>query len=102
MNLSFFKDGWAYNNYQCIFLPVFSIITGANALAQARQNQAPVGYCYGSGNWIRCKKVIRFSLISGFILSCILCLFSYSFIDALVGAFLTNEDAFGYGALLLR
>lgn len=72
-------------------------IPGTICIGFGQGIQPLVGYCYGSGNWVRCKKVIRFSVILGFILSFILCLLSYSFIDALVGAFLTNEDAFGYG-----
>lgn len=77
-------------------------IPGTICIGFGQGIQPLVGYCFGSGDWVRCKKVIRFSIISGFILSCILCLFSYSFIDTLVGAFLTNENAFDYGVAFAK
>lgn len=72
-------------------------IPGLICIGLGQGIQPLVGYCVGSGNWKRCKKVIKVSLLSGLILSTLMAAASYLFLPQLVGAFLTNSDAFAYG-----
>lgn len=72
-------------------------ISGLLCIGYGQGIQPLIGYCVGAKDSVRCKKVIRFSLISGFLLSLIMTVFSYMFIDQLVGMFLTEADAFEYG-----
>lgn len=72
-------------------------IPGLVCIGLGQGIQPLVGYCAGSGNWKRCKKVIKVSLLSGLILSTVMAAASYLFLPQLVGAFLTNPDAFAYG-----
>lgn len=72
-------------------------IPGLVCIGLGQGIQPLVGYCAGSGNWKRCKKVIKVSLLSGLILSTVMAAASYLFLPQLVGAFLTNSDAFAYG-----
>ncbi len=72
-------------------------IPGLICIGLGQGIQPLVGYCAGSGDWPRCRKIIRYSLLSGFALSAAMMAFSYGFLRQLVGAFLTNADAFDYG-----
>lgn len=72
-------------------------ISGLVCIGFGQGIQPLVGYTFGAGNYARCKKIIRLSTAIGFVLSIVLCLLSYIFINPLVGAFLSDPDAFGYG-----
>lgn len=77
-------------------------ITGLICIGFGQGIQPLVGYCTGSGDYPRCKKVIRLSLGIGFAMSTVIAILCYLFIDPLVGAFLTDADAFGYGVAFSR
>lgn len=77
-------------------------ITGLFCIGFGQGIQPLVGYCTGSGDYPRCKKIIRLSLVIGFVLSTVLAVLSYIFINPLVGAFLSDADAFGYGVAFSR
>ena len=90
-----------YGNLQLAGIGVATIllkIKGLVCIGFGQGIQPLVGYCTGSGDYPRCKKVIRFSLATGFILSTVIAVLCYIFIHPLVGAFLSDEEAFGYGA----
>lgn len=72
-------------------------ITGLICIGFGQGIQPLVGYCTGSGDHPRCKKVIRFSILMGLVLSTIIAVLSYIFVDSLVGAFLSDANAFSYG-----
>lgn len=95
----------AYGNLQLAGIGVATNVTkipGLISIGLGQGIQPLVGYCVGSGDKKRCKKVIRFSVIFGFLLSTIMSVGAYLFIDQLIGAFLTDEAAFGYGVSFTR
>ena len=77
-------------------------ISGLICMGMGQGIQPLVGYCAGSGDCPRCKEVIRFSLIFGTVLSTGMAVFSYLFIDQIIGAFLSDAAAFDYGVQFSR
>lgn len=59
--------------------------------------QPLLGYCVGAKKWDRYKKVLRFSLVFAFALSTFLTVVCYVFIGQIVGVFLTDAAAYGFG-----
>lgn len=94
------KEMAGYGNLQLAGVGVATNIMkipGLISMGLGQGIQPLVGYCSGSGDWRRCKKIIRFSLTFGLILSIAMCVLAYVFINPLVGAFLTDAAAFEYG-----
>lgn len=73
-----------------------TMITGMICIGLGQGVQPLLGYCVGAKLWERYKKVLNFSMIFALILSTVLTLFCYGFIEQIVSAFLTEESAFDY------
>ncbi|WP_448863554.1 MATE family efflux transporter, partial [Clostridium sp.] len=64
--------------------------------------QPLLGYCVGSKNWKRYKESLRFSVIFGLGLSTFMTIICYVFDRQIVGVFLSDPEAFGYGVEFSR
>lgn len=79
-----------------------TMITSMLCIGLGQGVQPLLGYCVGAKKWSRYKKALRFSLIFAFLLSSFLTLICYIFINPIVSVFLTEAEAFGYGASFSR
>lgn len=74
-----------------------TMMTGMVCIGLGQGIQPLLGYCVGAKKWGRYKSVLRFSLIFAFILSTMLTVICYLFINQIVNVFLTDTAAFDYG-----
>lgn len=79
-----------------------TMMTGMICIGLGQGVQPLLGYCVGAKDWMRFKKVLRFSLIFALILSLILTGICYIFTGQIVKAFLTESSAFEYGVNFSR
>lgn len=74
-----------------------AMITGMIAIRIGQGVQPLFGYCIGRQEWARYSKILKFSLLLSLAVGIILTGFCYLGIDAIVGGFLTEPEAFDYG-----
>lgn len=79
-----------------------TMITGMICIGLGQGVQPLLGYCVGAKLSERFKKVMRFSLIFGFLLSTVMTVLCYLFTNQIVGVFVTEPDAFRYGTTFVR
>ncbi len=73
-----------------------TMITSMVCIGFGQGIQPLLGYCVGAGLWDRFKKVMRFSFWSALGLSAVMTAACYLLTNKIVGAFLTDPDAFDY------
>ena len=78
------------------------MISGMITMGLGQGIQALLGYCIGARLWDRYKKVLTFSIIFATVLSIIMTGICYLFTDQIVGAFLTDREAFSYAVTFAR
>lgn len=71
-----------------------TMITSMVCIGFGQGIQPLLGYCVGAGLWDRFKKVMRFSFWSALGLSAVMTAACYLLTNKIVGAFLTDPDAF--------
>lgn len=74
-----------------------TMITGMISIGLGQGVQPLLGYLIGSGNSTRYRQCFRFSLVFSLIISTLMTLICYIFIDDIVALFLTDETAFNAG-----
>lgn len=74
-----------------------TMIAGMVCLGLGQGVQPLLGYCVGAKNEVRYQAILRFSLLSGSLLSLVLTVACYGFCEEIVGAFVTEPQAFSYG-----
>lgn len=74
-----------------------TMITGMICIGFGQGIQPLLGYCVGAKKWKRYKESLRFSVIFGFALSTFMTGICYLFDHQIVGAFLSEREAFRYG-----
>lgn len=74
-----------------------AMIVGTLCIGLGQGVQPLLGYCVGSGNKKRYKKIMRYSLVLGLGLGSFMTLLCYILIRPITNAFLTDPDAFSYG-----
>ncbi len=79
-----------------------TMITGMVCIGLGQGIQPLLGYCVGAKKWDRYKAVLKYSLIFSFILSAVLTIICYLFINQIVSIFLTDAAAFDYGTSFSR
>lgn len=79
-----------------------TMMTGMVCIGLGQGIQPLLGYCVGAKKWDRYKNVLRFSLIFAFVLSTVLTVICYLFVNQIVSAFLTDASAFDYGVSFSR
>lgn len=79
-----------------------TMITGMICIGFGQGIQPLLGYCVGAKNWKRYKESLRFSVIFGFGLSTFMTIICYVFDRQIVGVFLSDPEAFGYGVEFSR
>lgn len=79
-----------------------TMMTGMVCIGLGQGVLSLLGYCVGARKWDRYRSVLRFSLIFAFILSSVLTLTCYIYINQIVGVFLTDSTAFDYGVSFSR
>lgn len=77
-------------------------ITGMVCMGLGQGVQPLLGYCVGAQLWERFKKVLRFSLIFSLALGVVLTVICYLFVNQIVGAFLTDANAYSYAVQFSR
>lgn len=78
------------------------MITGMVCIDLGQGIQPLLGFCVGSKNWDRYKKILKFSLWFALILGVSLTAICYLFTNQIVSAFLTEVSAFDYGVEFSR
>lgn len=78
------------------------MITGMVCIGLGQGIQPLLGFCVGSKNWDRYKKILKFSLWFALILGVSLTAICYLFTNQIVSAFLTEVSAFDYGVEFSR
>lgn len=73
-----------------------TMITGMICIGFGQGIQPLLGYCVGAKNWKRYKEALHFSVIFSFGLSTVMTVFCYVFNRQIVGAFLSEPEAFEY------
>lgn len=73
-----------------------TMVTGMLCIGIGQGVQPLLGYCVGAKNWKRYKETFRFSLIFAFIVGVIMTGLCYIFTPQIVGAFLTDNNAYDY------
>jgi multidrug efflux pump len=73
-----------------------TMITGMLSMGIGQGVQPLLGYCTGAMNWNRYHGIMRFSLVLAFIVSAVLTMLCYLFVNQIVGIFLTERSAFAY------
>ena len=71
-------------------------ITGMVCMGLGQGVQPLLGYCVGAKLWERFKKALRFSLTFSLALGVALTVICYLFVNQIVGAFLTDVNAYSY------
>lgn len=79
-----------------------SMIIGMICMGIGQGVQPLLGYCVGARNWKRYKETLRFSLFFAFAIGVFLTLICYLFTGQIVGAFLTDKNAYDYAFLFGR
>ena len=79
-----------------------TMITGMLCIGFGQGVQPLLGYCVGAKNWKRYKKSLRFSILFALGISVFMAVICYVFINQIVGAFLTEADAFDYAVRFSR
>lgn len=79
-----------------------TMITGMICIGFGQGIQPLLGYCVGAKNWKRYRESLRFSVLFGLGLSTVMTVFCYVFDSQIVGAFLTEAEAFRYGVTFSR
>ncbi len=79
-----------------------TMITGVICIGFGQGIQPLLGYCVGAKNWKRYRESLRFSVLFGLGLSTVMTVFCYIFDSQIVGAFLTETEAFRYGVTFSR
>ena len=79
-----------------------TMITGMICIGFGQGIQPLLGYCVGAKNWKRYRESLRFSVIFGFGLSTVMTVICYVFDHQIVGVFLSDQEAFGYGVEFSR
>lgn len=79
-----------------------TMITGMICIGFGQGIQPLLGYCVGAKNWKRYKEALRFSVIFGLGLSTVMTILCYGFDSQIVGAFLSEPEAFRYGVAFSR
>lgn len=78
------------------------MITGMVCIGLGQGIQPLLGFCVGSKNWDRYKKILKFSLWFALILGVSLTAICYLFTNQIVSTFLTEVSAFDYGVEFSR
>lgn len=73
-----------------------TMVTGMLCIGFGQGIQPLLGYCVGAKDWKRYKETFQFSLLFSFIISVIMTGLCYIFTDQIVGAFLTDSNAYDY------
>ena len=73
-----------------------TMVTGMLCIGFGQGIQPLLGYCIGAKDWKRYKETFRFSLLCSFIVSVIMTGLCYIFTNQIVGAFLTDSNAYDY------
>lgn len=73
-----------------------TMITGMLSMGIGQGVQPLLGYCTGANNWKRYNSIMKFSLLIALVISSVLTLVCYIFTNQIVGAFLTDKNAFDY------
>ena len=73
-----------------------TMITGMICIGFGQGVQPLFGYCIGAGKGTRFQKSLFYSACSAFMMSTMMTIFCYCFIDYLVSAFLTDTTAYEY------
>jgi putative MATE family efflux protein len=79
-----------------------TMITGMLAIGMGQGVGPLLGYCIGSKNRVRYKAILKFSLLFAGTFCFVLCGACFIFAEQIVGAFLTEPDAFEYGVKFTR
>ena len=77
-------------------------ITGMVCMGLGQGVQPLLGYCVGAKLWERFKKALRFSLVFSLALGVTLTAICYLFANQIVGAFLTDANAYSYAVQFSR
>ena len=73
-----------------------TMVTGMLCIGIGQGVQPLLEYCVGAKNWKRYKETFRFSLVFAFIVGVIMTGLCYIFTPQIVGAFLTDNNAYDY------
>lgn len=79
-----------------------TMITGMLSIGLGQGVQPLLGFCVGAKTWERYHSVMRYSMKLSLGMGIFLTGVCYLFTPQLVGAFLTDESAFGYGVQFAR
>lgn len=79
-----------------------TMITGMICIGLGQGVQPLLGYCYGAKLNERFKKIMRFSLCAGILISAFMTGLCYVFTNQIVGVFVTDKEAFSYGVDFVR
>lgn len=64
--------------------------------------QPLIGYNYGSHNYERLKKIIRYTMVVGIIIGIVISALFLAFAEPIVSAFIKDEEVIAYGTKMLR
>lgn len=79
-----------------------NMVTSVVCIGLGQGVQPLLGYCLGARLKDRFRRILRFSFVSGLLLSIVLTALCYVFTGPLVRVFITDPDAFGYGTTFVR
>ena len=79
-----------------------TMITGMVCIGLGQGVQPLLGYCVGARLSERFRKVMRFSVVFGFLLSAFMTGLCYLLVKQIVGVFITEADALNYGMTFVR
>lgn len=79
-----------------------TMITGMICIGLGQGIQPLLGYCVGAKLWDRFKKIMRLSAVFGLLLSIAMTAACYLLTEPIVGAFLTESEAFDYAVSFTR
>lgn len=79
-----------------------TMITGMLCIGFGQGIQPLLGYCIGAKNQKRFREALRFSVIFSFALSATMTIFCYLFTSQIIGAFLSEPEAYSYGMEFAR
>lgn len=74
-----------------------TMLTGMLCMGLGQGVQPLLGYCIGAKNWLRYKKIMRFSMCLSFALGVVATGVCYLLLEPIVKAFLTDANALEYG-----
>ena len=73
-----------------------TMITGTVAMGVGQGVQAMLGFCVGAQRWDRFHKIMKFSMVFAFVLSVAVTVVCFLVRSQLVGAFLSQPEAYDY------